>query len=111
MKMKVCKMCQFQFLGSTSAVYCGPACRKLGANNYRPSKRKFAAPNRADLATAEEILARAIARENLPPWERHPQPWTDVRLPGVAAPALSSHASPAVEARVLPEVQAHAVGQ
>ena len=50
--------------------HCSSACTPSRAG-------KVSAGKRMALATIEasEILARAVAMEIAPPWERHPEPW------------------------------------
>lgn len=54
--------------------YCSTKCR---GRTTIPATRWV--PKEADTKQAGAILDELVARETLPPWERHPVPWTDVR--------------------------------
>lgn len=52
---------------------CGRTRARRGSGYVRPEEcSNLAAPN------TDAVLTDAVRRECLPPWLRHPQPWTDV---------------------------------
>jgi uncharacterized OB-fold protein len=83
---RACAHCgrEFQPLRRTTAM-CSRRCRKQHwdkrkrAARVEPVTRVQGRPQRAEhAAEIEAQLAHAVRMETAMPWERHPQPWTNV---------------------------------
>lgn len=72
---RTCMACGAQFLGNRTRSYCTRRCAGSAAHK-RPDKNDIdQGPSGAEV---ERRLAADVARECAMPWEKHPQPWTDV---------------------------------
>jgi len=70
---RICTHCGGHFLGCANRSFCSDHCRAVYAGRRTKLACRDLRPHEV-----EAQLSAAVHFETLPPWVRHPEPWTDV---------------------------------
>lgn len=76
-RQRTCVRCGRDFAGSYGRSFCSEDCR-IAYAAWRALAQQGQPVARQAEGDLDSQLQRMVSRETAPPWERHPQPWTDV---------------------------------